>query len=52
MRKECGSCKYNKRDWDHSEDFYCENEESENYGASTFYDDTCNEWEKKEQEDT
>ena len=49
MRKECGSCKYNKRDWDHSEDFYCENEESEkNYGASTFYDDTCNEWEKKE----
>ncbi len=47
MRKECGSCKYNKRDWDHSEDFYCENEESENYGASTFYDDTCSEWEKE-----
>lgn len=48
MRKECGSCKYNKRDWDHSDGFHCGNEESENYGASTFYDDSCNEWEEKE----
>lgn len=37
-----------KRDWDHSDGFYCGNEESENYGASTFYDDSCNEWEEKE----
>jgi len=29
-------------------EFYCGNEDSDEYGVPTFYDDTCEEWEEKE----
>ena len=53
MEKVCGNCKWNRYDWDGSGvrnqgGFYCGNEESENCGVPTFYDDTCEEWEEKE----
>ena len=46
----CGECKYNRRDWTNEQnpDFYCGNEESENYGYNTGYSDGCEDWEEKE----
>ena len=54
MEKEvCGTCKHNKYDTDGSgirngATFYCGNEDSDNCGVPTFYDDTCDDWEGKE----
>lgn len=53
MRQICGECKYNKRDYSKPDKecyskFCCDNEESENYGVPTFYDDTCDDFEEKE----
>lgn len=57
MRKVCGTCKYNKRVTDgnfkaefrnYNAEFCCTNKYSDNYYASTFYDDTCVDWEEKE----
>ena len=46
MTKNCGSCKWHagytveeKLVW------YCENENSENEGCETRYNDTCEDWE-------
>lgn len=49
----CGTCKWNMYDPDGSgmrngAGFYCGNENSENCGVPTFYDDECEEWEEKE----
>lgn len=50
MREVCENCKHNKRsnDGHGNTEFCCRNEESENYGLPTLYDDTCDEWEEKE----
>ena len=51
-REICGECRYNKRDFSkpqnkgHAE-FYCGNEDSENYGIPTMYDDSCEDFEEK-----
>lgn len=42
----CGTCLYNR--WEGKDTFSCGNEESDNYGVQTFYDDTCEEWGEKE----
>ena len=44
---------YNKRDFSKPQnkgyvEFCCGNEESDEYGTPTFYDDTCDSWEEKE----
>ena len=48
----CGTCKWNKFDFDGSGvrqkgGFYCANEESVNCGCPIFYDDACDDWEAK-----
>lgn len=53
MKEVCGNCKYNKRDFSKPQntgyaEFCCGNEDSEEYGVPTFYDDSCDEWEEKE----
>lgn len=50
MKEVCGTCKYNKRTYDGhcNSEFCCGNEDGENYGVPTFFDDTCDDWEKKE----
>jgi hypothetical protein len=53
MKEVCGNCKYNKRDYSKPQnkgyvEFCCGNEDSEEYAVPTFYDDTCDKWEKKE----
>jgi len=53
MKECCGTCKHNKRDFSKPQnkgyvEFYCGNEESDEYGTPTFYDDTCDSWEEKE----
>ncbi len=53
MKEACGNCKYNKRDFSKPQnsvyaEFCCGNEESEEYGVPTFYDDTCDYFEEKE----
>lgn len=50
MRKICGNCKYNEPDPLCKEDFMRGNEESENYGMNTSYDDGCDDFERKEDE--
>ena len=46
MEEVCGTCKWNCRTSDG--EYGCGNDESEMYGVSTFYDDTCDDWEKRE----
>ena len=53
MREVCGECKYNKRDFSKphnsgSAEFCCCNEDSDNYGLPTIYDDSCEDFEEKE----
>jgi hypothetical protein len=53
VKEVCGNCKYNKRDFSKPQntgyaEFCCGNEDSEEYGVPTFYDDSCDEWEEKE----
>ena len=53
MDEKCGTCKFNTCDRSNLDtegylDFVCGNEESDNYGVSTFYDDSCDCWEGKE----
>ena len=53
MKEVCGNCKYNKRDFSKPQnkgyaEFCCGNEESEEYGVPTFYDDSCDCFEEKE----
>ena len=47
----CGECKYNSRDWTNKNnpDYYCGNEDSENYGCATMYADGCEEGEEKQE---
>lgn len=44
----CANCKYNKY-VKFTDDFICDNEDSEGYGLSTSYDDYCGEFEEKEE---
>lgn len=44
-RKCCGSCKYNRIQ---DREFYCGNQESENFGYPTEFCDSCGDYEKKE----
>jgi hypothetical protein len=53
VKEVCGNCKYNKRDFSKPQnagyaEYCCGNENSEEYGVLTFYDDTCDEWEERE----
>lgn len=53
MREVCGTCKYNKRDFSKPQnsgyaEFCCGNEDSDNYGLPTMYDDTCDDYEEKD----
>ena len=53
MREVCGNCKHNKRDFSKTQNenyssFCCGNEDSENYGVPTFYDDACDDFEEEE----
>lgn len=53
MKECCGNCKWNRCDRNgvrHSE-FYCGNEDSFEYGSPTFYDDVCDDWEGKDDEE-
>lgn len=49
MKEVCGTCKFNRRDWTNPKnpDFYCGNEESDNYGYNTAYSDGCEDWEER-----
>ena len=44
----CGECRFNTYDHE-KKDFYCGNEDSENYGLFSAYDDGCSEGEEKQQ---
>ena len=51
MKECCGNCKYNKRDFSKPQgegyiEFYCCNEDSDEYGVPTFFDDTCDDFEE------
>ena len=53
MKEYCGNCKWNKRDFSKPQnngyaEFCCGNEESDEYGVPTFFDDVCDEFEEKE----
>ena len=53
MREICGECKYNKRDFSKPQnsgyaEFCCDNEDSDNYGVPTMYDDSCEDFEEKD----
>ena len=49
LREICGECKYNERDFSNGyEEFCCGNEDSDNYGVPTMYDDSCDDFEEKE----
>lgn len=41
----CANCKYNTKD---DENYYCNNEDSDCYGLPTMYDDSCEDFEEKE----
>lgn len=45
----CGTCRYNKPSWETGKltGYSCDNDESDYYGVSTFYDDSCEEYEEK-----
>lgn len=43
----CGNCRFNRYDRE-KKDFYCGNRGSDSHGASTAYDDSCQDWEVKE----
>ena len=52
LREICGECKHNKRDFSKPQnsgyaEFCCGNEDSDNYGVPTMYDDSCDDFEKK-----
>jgi hypothetical protein len=53
MKECCGNCKYNKRDFSKPQgeeyiEFYCCNEDSDEYGVPTLFDDTCDDFEEKD----
>lgn len=55
-REICGNCKWNRRDFSKPQDkgyieFSCGNEDGEYFGVPTFFDDTCDDWESKEEEE-
>ena len=41
-REICGECKYTEKE------FYCSSTDSDNYGIATMYDDTCCDFEEKD----
>ena len=54
QRMICGTCKWNHLELEGtglvaSVEFYCRNEDSVNYGAPNLYDDSCEDWEEKDE---
>ena len=54
QRMICGTCKWNHLELEGtglvaSVEFYCRNEDSANYGAPNLYDDSCEDWEEKDE---
>ena len=47
MDKICGNCEYNQYDTE-ADDYVCACEDSEAYGISTFYEDTCDNFEERD----
>ena len=50
-REVCGNCKHNKRavdEYSQCEWRCCRNEKSDKYAVPTFYDDTCEDWEERD----
>ena len=50
--KLCGECNWNQavREWYGGRwhwRFFCDNEDSDNYGSPTAYDDGCDDWEER-----
>lgn len=45
----CGNCKYSHYDKE-EQDFVCTNEDSENYGLPTMYNDSCEQYEDKQED--
>ena len=43
----CGTCRFHKQDEQFSEDWMCCNDESDNFGDYTGYEDGCSEYEKR-----
>lgn len=43
----CGTCIFHKYD-DFDQDYYCDNESSDNYTCYTGYEDVCIDYEEKE----
>lgn len=45
--EKCGNCKHCRYDWELSE-YICQNEESDNYGLETDYEESCAAWEERD----
>lgn len=48
MRECCGTCKWHRYDG-YEDDFYCVNGYSEYYTDFTGYEDSCDEWEERDE---
>lgn len=48
MDKCCGTCAYHRYDRE-MEEWLCRNDESENYADYTDYNDSCIDWEEREE---
>lgn len=48
LREICGECKYNKYSTTEKK-FYCSNTDSDNYGIATMYDDSCDDFEERDE---
>ena len=43
----CGKCKYHTPPESQTDDWTCDNEESDNYGLPTEYSDSCEDYEER-----
>ena len=43
----CGTCRWHEQDEAYSEDWICANDDSDNYGDYTDYEDGCPEYERR-----
>ena len=49
MKECCGTCRWHEYDT-YGQDYSCVNDDSENAGYYTGYNDTCDEWEGKDED--
>ena len=49
MKECCGNCKFNE--YGGGEDFYCCNQESDAYGCETIYNESCDAFTAKEDDE-